>query len=108
MSRAKEAINNVRPLILPPIPTELHLTGAMLSKVIQASVYKAIRCQISTLARLHTMRMMSKIVQRIEESNHESPSENQVWASFQSVDFARPLRVFLWKCAHDVYRVGMY
>ena len=108
LSRAKEAVNNVRPLILPPIPTELHLTGAMLSKVTQASAYKAIRCQISTPARPRTVKMMSEIVQSIKESNHVSPSENQVWASFRSVDFARPLRVFLWKCAHDAYRVGMY
>lgn len=40
---AKSALQNDRLMILPPIPMELHLMGAKLSKVTQALAYKTIK-----------------------------------------------------------------
>ncbi|KNZ74043.1 hypothetical protein J132_08353 [Termitomyces sp. J132] len=107
-SLAKGAIRNERPMVLPPIPTELHLTGVKLSKITQSIAYRNIIKLRCVHDRPRTEKVMEKIIRRVKEANSRSPSRKQVWSSLRSKDFSKPLRIFLWKCAHDAYKVGMY
>ncbi|KNZ82218.1 hypothetical protein J132_04178 [Termitomyces sp. J132] len=107
-SLAKAALKKERPILLPPIPTELHLTGAKLSKITQAIAYKTIMKIKSICGRPQMGKTMESIISHVKGVNRRSPSRKQIWSSLRCKDFSKPLQMFLWKCAHDAYKVGMY
>lgn len=95
-------------MVLPPIPTELHLTEAKLSKMTQAIAYKTIMRSKEVPVRPQTERMMKNIINCVKKFNRKSPNIKQVWRSFWSKGFSKLLKIFLWKCAHNAYKVGSY
>lgn len=107
-SLAKNALRNERPMVLSPIPTELHLTGVKLAKMTQAILYKTIMRSKDVPIRPRTGKVTKEIVSCMKRLNRKPPSTKQIWTSLQSKEFARPLKIFLWKCAHDAYKVGLY
>lgn len=108
MAKAKEALSIDRPITLPPLPTDLHLTGTRLSKITQAIAYKTIQSLKHVPQRPRTCSMLSHIKMIIAKVNKKIPSEKQIWLSFRIKDFPMPIKVFLWKCTHDAYKVGSY
>ncbi|KAF8191032.1 hypothetical protein K438DRAFT_1591761, partial [Mycena galopus ATCC 62051] len=41
-----------------------------------------------------------------KEISNYSPSDKAIWKSLRSPDIQRTTRNFLWKCVHNIYRVG--
>lgn len=105
---AELAMNNERLLVLPPIPTELHLTGAKLSKVTQSIAYKTIKQITPTQPRPRTVRVIEDVKETVKLMNKRSPSEKMIWSSLRDADLSKIMKVFLWKCLHDAYKVGSY
>ena len=107
-SLAEAALNDERPMVLPPIPTELHVSGAKLTGLSQALAYKALRSSMQTPTRPRTVRMLEGIKLCVSQVNGNPPNNKQIWCSLRSKDLAKPLRVFLWKSMHNAYKIGSY
>ncbi|KAH0580613.1 hypothetical protein H2248_002102 [Termitomyces sp. 'cryptogamus'] len=105
---AEEAMNQNAVLILPPIPTELHITGARLLKVTQATAYKHIRNVAPACTRRRTTARIDEVKRVMITSSGKVPQDRAIWKGLRDKDFSRQTRVFLWKSAHDAYKVGTY
>lgn len=92
---AESALQKDDVMILPPIPMELHLTGAKLSKITQAIAYRAIRTNMQTLTRARTKKMLEDIKREVSKVNKSRPSDKHLWLSLRGKDLSKPMRVFL-------------
>lgn len=105
---AKAALQGGEIMVLPPIPTELHLTGAKLSRMTQATAYKTIKSNAKPPTRPRTRMMLDGAKRVIGKENKRIPSDDQIWSSLRDKDMSRLIRVFLWKSMHNAYKVGAY
>ena len=74
---AEAALNNEKP-VLPPIPTELHVSGAKLSNMSQALAYKALRSKVPIPVRPRTVRMLEGIKLCVSQVNSNPLSSKQI------------------------------
>lgn len=102
------AANSGRPMILPPIPEELHLTGARLASMTQAIAYGTIKQLGTNLVRTRTQKMIRSVKLYAKSVSGIVPNEATIWRGIRNKDFSRQIRIFLWKVAHDAYKVGQY
>lgn len=92
---AKATLQDKNIMVLPPIPAELHLTGAKLSKMTQARAYRAIRLSKSTPTRVRTGRIVEEVKRAVGRVNKRMPTNAQVWSSLHNKDLSKPMRVFI-------------
>lgn len=104
----REEVNNRCPLVLPPIPTELHITGTKLLKTTQALAYKWLKKDFAPQARPRTHKMLENIKHIVKRAGGTAPSDAQIWKSLRNKNFSRQVRVFQWKSVHNAYKVSSY
>lgn len=85
---AISAANNGRLLVLPPIPEELHLTGARLTSVTQALAYGTIKSLSESRARPRTQKMIRDIKVYVKSVNGTIPNDCTIWKGIRSKDFS--------------------
>lgn len=107
-SLATNALTRDRIMTLPPIPEELHLTGARLSSMTQALAYKTIKSMTECPERPRTQKMLKDIMQHIKNSEGRMVEGKTIWKGIRNKDFSKKVKIFLWKLTHDAYKVGQY
>ncbi|KIM72046.1 hypothetical protein PILCRDRAFT_82226 [Piloderma croceum F 1598] len=85
-----------------------HLTGAQLSHVSQALVYKGI-CELSKAQqRLATTINLDITRHAVQSMTGSLSTDATIWHSIQNKDITRIVRVFLWKILHNTHKCGDY
>jgi ribonuclease HI len=81
-------------------------TGSKLSAMTQKDVYLGIKASKPPPGRPATAGMIDISKRAIEDMTNKSPTERTIWQSLYNKDLSRPVRYFLWRCIHRVYKIG--
>ncbi|KAF8133558.1 hypothetical protein K438DRAFT_1641242 [Mycena galopus ATCC 62051] len=82
--------------------------GILLCSGTQRSFTKIINCLKGAPHRKHTEMNLDRIRCRIKEESGYTPEDEEIWKSLRSPDIRRITRSFLWKCMHDIFRIGHF
>jgi ribonuclease HI/exonuclease III len=90
------------------LPENFNLTGAKLSTMTQATLYKGICNTKTTKYRTKTIAQLDITRWAIEQINGSLPSDETIWKSIRKKNLSRPIREFLWKNLHQAQRCGPF
>ncbi|KAF8163910.1 hypothetical protein K438DRAFT_1618039 [Mycena galopus ATCC 62051] len=80
--------------------------GVLLCNGTQRYFTKAIYCLKSRPKRKSTEGNLDRIRCCIKDAFDYTPTDKAIWKSIRSRDIQRSTRNFLWKCIHNIFRVG--
>lgn len=92
---------------LTPDP-KFNLTGAQLSEMSQALIYKGIQQKAQLISRSSTVINLDITRHAVQKITGHQPTDATIWLSIRSKDITRLIRVFLWKVLHNTYKCGEY
>jgi ribonuclease HI len=90
------------------ISNNFKLSGAKLSTMSQAMLYKGIILNKPHNTRLKTEIQLEITRGAIEEISGNPPTDENIWNSLQNKDISRQICTFLWKNMHNAYKIGHF
>ncbi|KAI0698301.1 hypothetical protein C8T65DRAFT_581975 [Cerioporus squamosus] len=93
---------------LPPEVRRYLPTGMRLDVVTQSLAYRAIRRTNACDQRQSTRIMIGRVQAALQLDYNVNVTEERIWLKIRDPDLARNIREYLWKLAHDAYKVGRY
>ena len=89
-------------------PANFVHTGAKLSCMSQAELYKGILEQETTKERQGTKIQLDITRWAVQDLNSQQPTNAKIWKSIQNKDITRSIRELLWKCLHNAHKCGKF
>ncbi|KAJ6469855.1 hypothetical protein C8R45DRAFT_778037, partial [Mycena sanguinolenta] len=80
--------------------------GVLLKNGTQRYFTRAINAQKPLAYRKSTVRNLDRMRCSIKEVSNYIPTDEAIWTSLRSTDIQRKTRNFLWKCVHNIFRLG--
>jgi hypothetical protein len=90
------------------VPEAALITGLSLHQATQSLLYQEILDLKKAPARAASTLNLGIASACVEELTKKPPSDQALWTSLRSKDFTPKIRAFLWKVAHNAYKVGKY
>ncbi|KAF5381553.1 hypothetical protein D9615_005523 [Tricholomella constricta] len=82
------------------------LSGAKLSTMTQALLYKGIMEQETVKTRRKTLIHLDIVRHTIQEKMGDLPSDSRIWQSLYNRDISKNISAFLWRAMHNSYPIG--
>lgn len=90
------------------IPDNFNISGAKLSCISQATLYKGIKELNQAEKRIATITQLDITRYAVKDLSGNLPTDPRIWLSIRSKDITRSIRNFLWKNLHKAYKCGPY
>ncbi|TFK62739.1 hypothetical protein BDN72DRAFT_827234 [Pluteus cervinus] len=90
------------------VPSELKVSGAKLSAMTQATLYRGILQTKKLESRRKTEENLELTRYAVQEQTDRLPKNETIWKSIKSKDISRNIRAFMWRTMHDAYKCGKY
>ncbi|TDL17429.1 ribonuclease H-like protein [Rickenella mellea] len=88
------------------VPKNFVISGAKLSKMTQALLYKGIMERKTRTIRRGTTICLDMTRYAVQEISKSLPTDSKIWHAIRSPDISRNIRAFLWRCMHRAQRCG--
>ncbi|KAG1848868.1 hypothetical protein F4604DRAFT_1687575 [Suillus subluteus] len=88
------------------IDRSFNLTGMKLKEGSQKLFYQGISLIKTPKPQRETQMKLAIMIHAVQELNGSPPTPEIIWKSIRDKDIPRSIRGFLWKCLHNVYKIG--
>ena len=90
------------------VPDPFKITGAKLSKMTQALIYRGIREKKNMPNRRGTTINLDITRFAIEDNTGTLPTDGKIWMSLKNKSINKNARAYMWKAMHNAYKCGEY